>query len=159
MDSPPIVNSLSRFKKLFFLKRNANKTQENPTNLRLTENEQKTRTLKLAKIKLASYRVINGHLLPQKSSNYLGHFFKNNINETNPRLFIKNPLGQNNLLSDPESLWNNFVGIKQERLSTFYLISRYRSSKFPGTYHIARGKKFKRAECRSFHISDLIFRM
>ena len=159
MENSAILNNLSYFKRLFFLSKKTSKQQEIPINLRLIENEQKMRELRSAKIKLAGYRVINGHLLSQKSSNYLAHFFKNSINETGARFLVKNPLGQNNLLFDLENLWNSFVGIKQDRLSTFYLISRYPSAKFPGKFYIALNKKFKRAECRSFHVNDLIFRM
>lgn len=159
MEKLEISNNLTYFKKIFFLLKSRAKKQEIYINLGLSKNQQKTREMRLAKIKLAGYRVINKHLLPQKSSNYLAQFFKNNVNEANTRFLIRNPLGENNLLFDPENLWNNFVGIKQERLSTFYLISRYPSAKYPGKYHIARNKKFKRAECRSFHVNDLIFRM
>ena len=157
--NPLTINELSYFKKLFFLLKKTAKKQEISLNLRLTEYKRKEKSLKLAKIKLAVYRIINGQLLSQRSSNYLGDFFKNNINEASTRFLAENPLGQNNLLFDPENLWNNFVGIKQERLSTFYLINRYPSAKYPGKFHIARSKKFKRTEYRSFHINDLIFRM
>ena len=157
--NPLAVNNSSYFKKLFFLVKKPIKKQETHLKLRLTENNQKTRSLKLIKIKLANYRITNGQLLSQRSSTYLGHFFKNNTNETSTRFLAKNPLGQNNLLFDPENLWNSFVGIKQERLSTFYLINKYPSLKYPGKFHIARNKKFKRAEYKSFHINDLIFRM
>lgn len=153
---PSVLNNLNYFKKLFFSLKNTNEIH---LNLRLTENGQKVKKLRLAKIKLTAHRVVNRQLLSQKSSNYLAHFFKNSVNEVDSRLLLKNPLGQNNLLFDPENLWNNFVGIKQEKLSTFYLISKYPSAKYPGMYHIARNKKFKRTNCRSFHINDLIFRM
>ena len=152
-------NNLSFYKKLFFSLKKVNKKQEISINLGLTSNQQKTKALRSIKIKLASYRVINQHLLFQRSSTYLAQFFKNNINETAAGFLTKNPLGQNNLLFDPENLWNNFVGVKQDRLSTFYFISRYPSAKYHGKYHIAQNKKFKRTECRSFHVNDLIFRM
>lgn len=147
------------FKKLFFLLRQTNKQKEIPINFSLTKNQKKTRELRIIKIKLATNLLINGQLLSQQSSNYLAHFFKNSINEVNTRFLVKSPLGQNLLLYDSENLWNNFVGIKQERLSTFYLVNRYPSKKMPGVFHMAMRKKFKRTKYRSFHINDLVFRM
>ena len=101
---PAVLNNLNFFKKLFLLLKNTKKTYETPLNLRLTENGQKTKKLRLAKVKLAAHRVVNGQLLLQKSSNYLAHFFKNSVNEVDTRLLLKNPLGQNPLLFDPENL-------------------------------------------------------
>ena len=98
---PSVLNNLNYFKKLFFSLKNTNEIH---LNLRLTENGQKVKKLRLAKIKLTAHRVVNRQLLSQKSSNYLGHFFKNSVNEVDSRLLLKNPLGQNNLLFDPENL-------------------------------------------------------
>ena len=151
--------NLEYFKKLFFFNCKINKKYEASQKIELSKNDRVTRMLKLTKIKLAASRLTDGRIIAQGSSNYLGHFFKNNTNEYNTRFLIKNQLGQNQLLFDPENIWNNFVGIKQERLSTFYFINRYPLAKATGKVHSARRRKFRRTEYRSFHVNDLIFRM
>ena len=143
------------YKKLFFFK----KIQTNNQDFTLKK-KKSIRELKLKKIKtkLALSKILNHPHYKQRQLNYLDHFFQANTNESTAWFLDQNKLSENLFLQNPENLWNTLLGMKQDKLSRFYLINKYPTLRKESKWHNTRTSKFRRSKYDSFHINDLVLR-
>ena len=143
-----ISESLPKFKKLFFLK-------QKPHSSNLSSLVAKT---SLLKIKIAASKVINYPSNWQPQVNFLDSFYCGNYTENSTTFLLSNSLFQNFFLATPENFWNTLLGMRQDKISRFYLINKYPVLKVPSKWYATRKKKFRRTPYKSFHINDLILR-